>query len=523
MQKAAVAEEPLCPVFIYPSGKFACIAWLGPDTFCPSGQPASSCFADYNGNRIRNLGISGETNYSGATADISGYPPGTTNSSGNYVFLGLPGGNIYSVRVTATGLAVTNPPNPRSVTLNSNTTVNFGLAPSTCPGGGNNTVQGVIYNDDLNNNCASGFTASPGVPLQLIDGSIGLPPISTGVTSAAGTYSMSDTLGCTNRHIIVLGKTIKRVDTGTGWSNIGFFGSDFGPFNYSTSPQTVNFCLKTVYSWYQVDTGDVRFRGLVNKIPGDNLAATHPTFPGIFFSSEWPTEFNGFSPSSRNWLVNSEYNYNSRSSRSLGAMAYTFYTSRARVKKVTVTDLFPGTSSLSRLATTGVYKYEGDMSINSSWSPFPPGAHIVLLVNGNVTISTPITVPAGQNNLFILAAKGNITVGSNVGTTPSSTYASDTTNRLEGIYTAEEDIVFGTRANCTAGTPDLRLNVGGALIANSKNPFSNSGTGEVINRRSLCAEDTTYPSLTVTTRPDFLTQLTDFYKTSIKAFREVNP
>ncbi|MDO8269683.1 MAG: hypothetical protein Q7T54_03370, partial [Candidatus Levybacteria bacterium] len=72
-------------------------------------------------------------------------------------------------------------------------------------------------------------------------------------------------------------------------------------------------------------------------------------------------------------------------------------------------------------------------------------------------------------------------------------------------------------------TPDLRLNVGGALIAHSLKPFSSAGTGIIDNRRSLCIESATNPSLYISARPDFLIQMTDFYKTSYTKWKEVNP
>ncbi len=80
-----------------------------------------------------------------------------------------------------------------------------------------------------------------------------------------------------------------------------------------------------------------------------------------------------------------------------------------------------------------------------------------------------------------------------------------------------------SKANCITSSSDERLNIGGALIANALNPFSESGSGRLINKRTLCADDANYPTLYVASRVDFLTQMTDFYKTAYKAFREIEP
>jgi len=78
--------------------------------------------------------------------------------------------------------------------------------------------------------------------------------------------------------------------------------------------------------------------------------------------------------------------------------------------------------------------------------------------------------------------------------------------------------------SCSDGTTsDLRINIGGALVANSLKPFATTGTGTVQNRRSLCTNNLLYPSLYIGSRPDFLTQLTDFYKISYTKWQEVNP
>ena len=141
---------------------------------------------------------------------------------------------------------------------------------------------------------------------------------------------------------------------------------------------------------------------------------------------------------------------------------------------------------------------------------------MLLLVNGNVTIRNNISVPTG--GLLIIAAKGDITIDRIIGTTDPSI----TTPHINGILTAEGSITLdGT--NCAGGSPDRRLNVGGALVANSLKPFQVGASGTLVNNRSLCLSNQSYPSLYVSSRYDFITQMTDFYKTSYTRWRELAP
>nr|MBP7832594.1 hypothetical protein [Candidatus Levybacteria bacterium] len=214
-----------------------------------------------------------------------------------------------------------------------------------------------------------------------------------------------------------------------------------------------------------------------------------------------------------------EYQYNDAFRNGLGGMSYTFYKSQARRLERPIA--FLSASGLATLGSrsTGIYEFVGDATINTTTiDAAPPGKHIILLVSGNATINGPITLPTGRGNLFVLAVKGNITINPTVGRVHT-----DTTSSLDGYYTAEGSIILPTGANCTAGTPDLRLNVSGALVANSLRPFATGGSGIIQNSRTLCGQNATHPALFVSSRPEFLTQLSDFYKTTYKTYREVSP
>jgi len=146
--------------------------------------------------------------------------------------------------------------------------------------------------------------------------------------------------------------------------------------------------------------------------------------------------------------------------------------------------------------------------------------HIILLVNGNLRISTPISIPSGS--ILIIAASGTITIDKSVGN-----QAGSSTGLLEGLYSSEKNIILESKFSSTpcqtSGDSDLQLTVNGSLIADALHPFSTDGNGSLINNRTLCANNPKTPALIVKQRLDFLTSLTDFYKPSSGLWKEVNP
>jgi hypothetical protein len=282
-----------------------------------------------------------------------------------------------------------------------------------------------------------------------------------------------------------------------------------------TGNQTVDFYFNNFAPWFQTDLGDVRIGYLSNKTPGGTTASTSTTNPSIFYSTNSDPEFGSGFPSSKGWSVGSEYKYNNSSDSRNGSSAYTFYLTRAQETGIKPTTI----NSISGAITTGVYTLTST-TIDTSYTVPASNTHVVILVPGDLTINAPITVPTGS--LLVIAAKGNITIGAGVGESSPSSTATD----LQGIYTSEKNIVIaGT--GCSAGNnPDKRLNVAGVLISNALRPFDANGGGKIQNQRSLCSTSSgngTYPSLFVSSRLDFITQLTSFYKTSYQKWEEVQP
>jgi len=300
----------------------------------------------------------------------------------------------------------------------------------------------------------------------------------------------------------------------SGGSQSGTNGMQFTP----GANTTATFCIAINDPWLQTDLGDVRFRALDMPLPIGKYASTgnqSNQYPGIYYSSTTQAEIGGGNISVAGWIVNNEYLYNTDTQNRNGTVSYNFYKSRAKTEGVEIHPLTAGTLNPNEITESGVYEANGNLIINSY--THTNGNRVVILANGDVTINTPINIPVSQG-LFIVAAKGNIIIPPTIGTT---TLSSSTPN-LVGYYSAEGSIVLPSAANCPS-TPDRRLNVAGALIANSVKPFASNGTGSIQNQRTLCNENLNYPSIYVSSRLDFLTQLTDFYKVPFTKWREERP
>lgn len=318
--------------------------------------------------------------------------------------------------------------------------------------------------------------------------------------------------------------------------------SNTSNFTIPPSPQTLNWCISNLNPWFQTDTGDVRASRITNLVPEGTNASTglpgNPLASSLFISSQGTSNFSAGNTSNNEatrWVINNESSYNTSSTGSLGSTAYSFYKSQSNKNGVPIknlSDSVPGCSNttcdISGL-TSGVYEISGDITITRY--AHQPNTRILLLAKGNVTIdfdsNGSITIPKNQNNLFVLAVGknsdgtgGNLTISSNVGSIPTSS-----TNVLEGLYTAEANIIIrgnGATACITNPAGDKRLNIGGALISNSLYPFATGGS-TIQNQRSLCANDARFPTLKISSRPDFLFQLSDSYKAPKKIWREVQP
>jgi len=385
-----------------------------------------------------------------------------------------------------------------------------------------NTIVGNVYRDASSNSCASGSTVYGAGIVSLYDGAI---LYSSPKTVTAAGYTFNSVIAGNDYSLTLTGIPVDYIVVAVRTNISGSFFSNSNSYGAFNSPNitTVDFCINNTFGpWFQTDKGDVRMPRVVNNVPAGRYATVEAGSPSLFISSSSTStsDFGSGSSSSKNWNVNTEYGYNNPTFASAkGITSYTYYKSRADQLETTINLIT--TLPISNL-TTGIYKYDGNLAINSY--SHTAGARVIILVNGDVTINSNIIVPSGANNLLIIAAKGDIKVDSTVGTIASDDNKINA--QLQGIFTAEGDFILegnGTTA-CGAANQDKRLNIAGSVISNSLEPFTTGGQGNFdISARTLCSDDANYPVAKIYARPDFLTQLTDFYKTSETKWQEVNP
>lgn len=395
-------------------------------------------------------------------------------------------------------------------------------------------LTGTIWVDTDGNNCSSSATRlGTGGRVTIYDNGV---EVGIGNTNASSVYTVSDTTDpCSaNRTAVLGGITDYRVLSvryqGGAWTSSGLSGYTYTlpSNNPPAASRSLDFCITAASPWFQTTTGDVRMGSLQNTVPSGKQAATDATNPSVFYSSQSISDFGskGGTVSSKNWVVNEEFSYQVDTANRYGTAAYSYYVSRAKktqvpLKKFSEVGILtcPDSSSDCRItnAPTGVYKVTGPVTITSYTHAV--GSHVVLLVDGSVTIASQMKVPSTADNLLIVAAKGSITFDKNLGQNYDSTVTD-----LEGVFTAEGSINSESIDNgCYSGVPDKRLNIGGVIVANALRPFSESGGGRVVNNRSMCVKDLIYPSLTVQQRLDFIPRLADFYKIPVTKWREINP
>ncbi len=468
--------------------------------------PAQIVKADVSGNGVISIG------------DVSGI-----NAYINGIITTFPACTAATPTITAT------PTLPPGVTATPTPTVLVTPTPLVCTGTqGSQTVSGTIRIDTNGNNCTSGSTAYIGsAPTFRLYAEIQERAQNT-YNLVTNLYTLTDTLACTtqNKSVVISSlpaeyRVVNQQMNGV-WTGQSSYSATL-PSN-SNANVPLNWCVSTASSWFQTTSGDVRFPNLLNKVPaaevGSKSLTSSPNTPGVFFSSQGTistTTFGQGAVSASGWKVSDEYQYNDDFRNGLGGMSYTFFASQVR-KRNMPTSVIPGSTFTFTSATTEqIYTKTGPLTITTSGLT-TPGKSIVILVDGDVTISGPITAQTGQGNLIVVAASGDITVVPTVGT--ASAFPTTT---LDGYFTAERNIILPSTANCATSTNDLRLNVSGALIANSLRPFATGGSGKIQNGRTLCSFNASFPALSVIARPEFLIQLTDFYKSTYKVYKELNP
>ncbi|HRN96439.1 MAG TPA: hypothetical protein PLD54_03260 [Candidatus Levybacteria bacterium] len=327
----------------------------------------------------------------------------------------------------------------------------------------------------------------------------------------------------------------------SGYSIIGVRNADSGNFigtvpsnSYPLSvPLTGirSFCLSNnttaALPWFMTSIGSVRQQSISNPVPEGQSPTIGTTDASIFYSTKGDANLG--KTSLNKWIVDQEYTRGVPAVNKPGNASFSFYKHRAETAGVNLNTLLPscptngtGTCIISNIQNlsldAGVYYYAGDIIITGDTTITNTPKRYVILAGKNITLQGNVRLVNTPNSIIIFAAKNNIIVSPTVGTTPLS--SSD--YNIQAILSAENNIELQSNDSCP--TPDTRLNIEGTLIANADNPFGQElGGGILNNKRTLCAQNVSFPSLYVKSRLSFITQLSDFYKVSSKFWNEVAP
>jgi hypothetical protein len=266
-------------------------------------------------------------------------------------------------------------------------------------------------------------------------------------------------------------------------------------------------------AWFQSVGSDMKwdrpggfgFTDRLYTLPLGKYASAPGTggMPGIIFSG--PVSFNQPAQASQayNWQVQGDI---FTATHNLIPTSYAFISGTAQSSGITLTAL----PSLDNTIAHGIYKTAGDLTISSPVNigascgalPLTSPCNFIILVSGNLTINANIAVPVGATVIF--SASGNIMVGSGV-------------TQIAGLYSADGNFITNSASNCPA-TADSALNVAGSVIANA-----GRRGGSFQNNRTLCANNSTTPSVTFTERPDFLLNYPSLLKLITRVWQELAP
>jgi len=266
-----------------------------------------------------------------------------------------------------------------------------------------------------------------------------------------------------------------------------------------------------VSGWFQSIGSDMRWdSGFSNTLPSSKYASIPASggMPGVIFSGK--SAFGQPAQASAppfNWQVGSFSNPEVfTDTHNLIPTSYRFLLETAQGSGIIPANI----TTLDNTVTHGIYKTNGDLILNGATYTFGPG-NFIILVNGNLTIMGKIIVPVGSTAIF--SAKGNITVNQSVGESVPSSTISD----IEGLYSADNNFIADGNNNCATGA-DLRLNVAGTVIANA----GRMG-GTFVNKRTLCANNSSFPSVSFIERPDFMLNYPSLVRQIPRAWQNVAP
>lgn len=314
---------------------------------------------------------------------------------------------------------------------------------------------------------------------------------------------------------------------------------DHGALCQAGNINNLNFAVTQAKSWIQTIGGGIRWNGSFNDTippastsPACGAYASLP-LPGgkgdpgiVYMSGNSSTAFGGGSASQQGWNVRSQPYPSTRYIRT----SYSSYLARAQKNGATtaMTDAnFCASGTLGNNCqpkanlARGVYTYAGNLSLGNGTdyifgascvsSGIGDPCSYVILVNGSVTINSNLKSPGANRTILIIAASQDITVSSNLGVV----FNDSATTNIEGIFSADRN--FNMQAKATS--PDLRLNVAGAVIADA-----NPATGGGLNLdRTLLDNNKQCPAFSVIERPDFVMNYPSALKEPSYNYTELPP
>lgn len=274
----------------------------------------------------------------------------------------------------------------------------------------------------------------------------------------------------------------------------------------------VPFGITDSNTWIQTTGGDLyNPNGVTNVMPAHvplecggpighmSIAAATITSPGIVFSGLDLLNFGVGDASVNKWVavdiikpkIKTSYQY-----------LYDLVTDPAQTTPIDLsTDICPDLTNctLPDNLPKGVYIAKTALTIGSgspSTYTFPAKSNFVILVNGDLTLASNIIVP--HSSTVIFSASGDIHVDKTIGTTYK-----DNTPNIEGYYSTDKNFYvdsYGPK-NCPT-TPDKRLNIEGAIVANAIYDTS-AAKGSLQVNRDMCEGDVC-PTFSVKARTDFV-------------------
>lgn len=276
----------------------------------------------------------------------------------------------------------------------------------------------------------------------------------------------------------------------------------------------LNFGINNSYPWIQSVCGDIRIdNGITNKTPPGQSTLTTGTAcktPGILFIGNGTSNLGQGQASENNWIVGGGTYPEVYTLNNSGIFSsYNYLTQKAQSAGLDITNLATVCTltncTLPNNLKKGIYQANGDVALNPY--TFGNNSNYIFLINGNLTFKGNLITPLSSTAIF--STSGNIIIPPTVGSPPTAT-----SPNLSGIFSTDRALILPSNNNCT----DLRLNVEGAIIVNAARTGS-----QLQNKRDLCADNGTYPTLSITQRLDFILNLPEMMKIQNTISQEVAP